>query len=63
MISCLPLLFSTMLLNDTYVYMWLNLQKPSLTAHFVFPEILMLNIGSIVAHWCYKVATLTTQYK
>ena len=33
-----------------------------LMAHFVFPEILILNIGRIVALWCCNVAMPNSHY-
>ena len=42
--------------------MWPSLQKPSLLAHLVFPEISFWNIKAIAVHLCCVLITLYLQY-
>ena len=50
-------------LEILHPYLWLDLWKPSLKAHFVFWEISIWNIEATVIHLCYNVAWPDTQHK
>ena len=58
---------NTLILHTIYNYtpqiFVTGFAKPSLRAHLVFREILILNIKVTVVHLCYNVAMPDTQYK